>query len=266
MTDWIPYPGQGKGGRSLPGRFVTITVKGAIAISKELAAGLNKDLHNAAIEFDREGRRLRITQTREQREDTVRIIWPTKKGVQPRIGAQFGMKEWGLCPVVSTRYMAEFLPGNTVIIVDLNKPVGSEAGRGHETPVLEEQEPAQEKKVTLALIPSCATCASGTRLKGQQAILCDCDRKENPHRTHLRPPTALCNDWKERLEIPPDRSVQAGVADDRGRIRSSERRTCPTCHTEHAVTTKGLWPHDIHGIDYRAGRGDRENPCPGSRT
>ncbi len=40
------------------------------------------------------------------------------------------------------------------------------------------------------------------------------------------------------------------------------RAICPGCGTEHSVTSRGFYPHDIHGTTYAAGCGDRSKPCP----
>lgn len=44
------------------------------------------------------------------------------------------------------------------------------------------------------------------------------------------------------------------------------RAVCPACHTEHAVNKLGeCYPHDVHGVEFRAGRGDRSRRCSGKK-
>lgn len=41
---------------------------------------------------------------------------------------------------------------------------------------------------------------------------------------------------------------------------------CPHCSAEVPLTGRGLYPHDTAGVLYLAGRGNRDDRCPGMRT
>lgn len=76
---------------------------------------------------------------------------------------------------------------------------------------------------------------------------------------------ALVGPKAEPLKAEPERRKR-NVRPDDHRKGPRPRAVCPACHTEHCVTSRGIYPHDIHGIDYRRGRGDRSRPCPGKKA
>ena len=41
------------------------------------------------------------------------------------------------------------------------------------------------------------------------------------------------------------------------------RAVCDTCGCEFAVSKRGLYPHDVNGVAYVGGRGDKTRRCPG---
>jgi len=115
--------------------------------------------------------------------------------------------------------------------------------------------------------PSCGTCAHGTAVTGCERLLCD--SQVGPNRSKLVEPDGLCNDYKPKKPIPPDRGIQAGVVtkpEKPHRQGSRVRAICPECGHNLSVTGKGIIPHDEDGVQYTGGRGDHERRCPGSNA
>ena len=83
-----------------------------------------------------------------------------------------------------------------------------------------------------------------------------CGSKSGPH-AHTSTGAGCTCDWHvERPPSPPAKPVDG---------RRLPRGLCHVCYREYPVTGQGIYPHDIHGMEYRAGRGDYGNPCVGSR-
>ncbi len=278
MSKWIIYPNGGKGGRSMTGEFVTITPAGNTAISSALTDRFRGPRPGyMRLEISEDRTLLRLTPEETAVDGSLRVMWPGKgRGQQARIGTAGGMRQWGVVPESVIRCPASWVEGS--LIVELTKrfieaaPPRDEKPEKPRTPASRERTSAVEEPVETrtdepgdeVVDPCCNTCAYATRIKGSDRHLCEA--KESPNRRKLVPPTRLCNTYKPRKASPPDRAIQSGAMDKRGRPLANRRALCPECGTEHVVTHNGLFPHDGSGVDYRAGRGDPDNRCPGSNS
>jgi len=267
-STWLLYPTMATGSRRIAGRYVTIQACGTMSLSPDLTAELPAAARRMRVEYDA-SRYLRLTPVAADAEGTIAICRPQeKKGMQARVGTRRTvLGEWGILRDKTVRYAAAWK--GEFIMVDLSDTEPSAARE----PVREVEPPA-EARADPALLeppaaagdtvptPCCDTCARGTEIKGSARQLCD--SRTGPNRRKLVKPGDLCNDYKIRKATPPDGAIRAGVVDKRQRYRSNPRAICPECGTEHTVTGVGLFPHDGDGVDYRAGRGDKDNRCPGS--
>lgn len=276
MSKWIIYPNGGKGGRSMTGEFVTITPGGNTAISSALTDKFRQHRPGyMRIELSEDKTLLRLTPEETAVDGSLRVMWPGKgRGRQARIGTAGGLRQWGIVPDAVIRCPASWADGS--LIVELTKRFVEQApprretpeGAGPAAPRYEMPETDEPKDTQIedadaeGIEPCCETCAHATRIKGSARHLCE--SSASPHHRKLVPPSALCNAYKPHQAVPPDRAIQSGAVDKRGRFRVTKRALCPECGTEHVVTHNGLFPHDSSGVDYRAGRGDMDDRCPGS--
>lgn len=276
MSKWIIYPNGGKGGRSMTGEFVTITPAGNTAISSALTDKFRQHRPGyMRIELSDDKTLLRLTPEETAVDGSLRVMWPGKgRGRQARIGTAGGLRQWGIVPDAVIRCPASWADGS--LIVELTKRFVEAAPPRQETPqdrrpaahrdephAAEEPADSQIEEMDAEGIgPCCETCAYATRIKGSDRHLCEASA--SPNRRKLVSPTTLCNAYKPRQAVLPDRAIQAGALDKRGRPLTGRRALCPECGTEHVVTHNGLFPHDISGVDYRAGRGDPDERCSGS--
>jgi hypothetical protein len=278
MSKWIIYPNGGKGGRSMTGEFVTITPAGNTAISSALTDRFRGHRPGyMRIEISEDRTLLRLTPEETAVDGSLRVMWPGKgRGRQARIGTAGGMRQWGIVPDAVIRCPASWADGS--LIVELTKRFVEAAPPRRETP--QDRRPAAHRDEPHAAVEPadsqieemeaesetvhlcCETCGHATRIKGSARHLCEASA--SPNRRKLVSPTTLCNAYKPRQAVPPDRPIQSGAVDKRGRPRVTKRALCRECGTEHAVTRNGLFPHDSSGVDYRAGRGDMDDRCPGS--
>jgi hypothetical protein len=227
------------------------------------------------IEISEDRTLLRLTPEETAVDGSLRVMWPGKgRGRQARIGTAGGMRQWGIVPDAVIRCPASWADGS--LIVELTKRFVEAATPRQETP--QDRRPAAHRDEPHAAVepagmpieemnvesidPCCQTCAHATGIKGSARHLCEA--KASPNRSKLVPPATLCNAYKPRRAVPPDRPIQSEAVDKRGRPRVTKRALCRECGTEHAVTRNGLFPHDTSGVDYRAGRGDPLDRCPGS--
>lgn len=276
MSKWLIYPNGGKGGRSMTGEFVTITPAGNTAISSALTDKFRGHRPGyMRIEISEDRTLLRLTPEETAVDGSLRVMWPGKgRGQQARIGTAGGLRRWNIVPDAVIRCPASWADGS--LIVELTKRFVEEAPPRQEKPEecrpavpRDEMPEADEPKDTQiedadaeGIEPCCETCAHATGIKGSARHLCE--SSASPHHRKLVSPASLCNAYQPRQAVPPDRAVRSGALDKRGRPLTRRRALCPECGTEHVVTYNGLFPHDSSGVDYRAGRGDPDERCPGS--
>lgn len=119
---WLLYPSQGKGGRTISGRYVTITGKGAMAISPDMTAELPPAKKFLRIELKRDARLLRLTPVAKAEDGALKVTMPggSGKGHQARIGTQYGFRAMGIVPAAVTRYQAQWVGDS--ILVGLDAP------------------------------------------------------------------------------------------------------------------------------------------------
>lgn len=275
---WEPYLKAGTGSRTLTGRFVTLTPAGSMSVSQELTAAVSPSHKWMRVEYAAAAKKMRLTPIETGMPGSLRMQKPGErrsKGAQVRLGCTAGLRVWGLIPKASARYCADW-QGDS-IVVDLAKPFDGSVCQPEVSPIAGEEPPSADASEELiddeksgeensdgdvaTVSPCCLTCAHGTEIKGRPQRICDC--MTGPNRRKLMPGTGLCKEYRLRKPIPPDRSIHAGVMKPERRHGSNPRGRCPICGTEHAVSMSGLFPHDVHGVDYRGGRGDKANQCPG---
>jgi len=107
-------------------------------------------------------------------------------------------------------------------------------------------------KIDLSQIPSAGTCWTCKWFSGKI-----CQRVGSPHHGKRVSPLDKCEHYTFTPKTRRLASLEKGTSQKRPRAR------CPVCGAEFAVSSKGLYPHDINGVPYTAGRGDKSKPCPG---
>jgi hypothetical protein len=94
-----------------------------------------------------------------------------------------------------------------------------------------------------------------------------CMNRQSPHAHKHVGPGESCDLFVRRKVVapPPKRDVYKPKGQRQRPLGKRLRVLCTVCRTEHAMRkARTPWPHDKNGIDYRAGRGDRDHRCPGS--
>ncbi|MEN6336692.1 MAG: hypothetical protein ABFE01_20755 [Phycisphaerales bacterium] len=115
---WTLYPNRGKGGRSIGGKFVTITPVGNLTISAELTRDIPREKPYLRIEYNPVRKMMRLNPSVCAVDGSLKIMMPSKgRGVSARVGTAGGFKLLDLVPKKSASYQAEWLGGS--IIVDL---------------------------------------------------------------------------------------------------------------------------------------------------
>ncbi len=106
---------------------------------------------------------------------------------------------------------------------------------------------------TVAQIPCTGTCGT--------CVWCPkvtCNREGSPYHGKKVLPDGECGLY--RAAETPKRAVPTEIS----QPKAYPKAICDTCRTQHTVNRKGgLYPHDVNGVSFRMGHGDRTKPCPG---
>jgi hypothetical protein len=122
--------------------------------------------------------------------------------------------------------------------------------------------PVNIEEAAPARKPRCVNC----RWYGASSTICRSTR--GPHADRHVEGTGLCGSYKAWQGPGGGRRNEelAEPSEDKGPSRvtgTRPRGLCPICHHEFPVTHKGLFSHDVDGVMYLAGRGNRKRRCPG---
>ncbi|MEN6336611.1 MAG: hypothetical protein ABFE13_18815 [Phycisphaerales bacterium] len=263
---WTLYPNRGKGGRSIKGRFVTITPVGNLTISAELTREIPKDKPYLRIEHHDQVRILRLMPSAGAVNGSLKMMMPGKgQGVSARVGTVGGFKDLGLIPKEPVSYEAErWIDGS--IIVDLASPFDQAAGA---TPSPEPMigDLAQEQEALRSKLPPCPPAPAGpqpaqrrtceTCMHRAASNLCRC--LSSPKRDMVVGMANVCN--QHVFRHPPAASMPQAKSPRQG---SRPRVACPDCGHAIPVSAKGLMPHDTDGMIFTGKSGERDKRCPGS--
>jgi len=293
---WLTYMDGASRSRRLAGRYVTITSKGDMAISAELTDQIPADCKYLVIEFNRDLRMMRLTPSRESKPGSLSMQRPTRKGRQIRIGTRVGLLEWGIVPRELTRYDAEVregkifltlgtkedridridrIDGTASVAASDERPATSDAPNAPSASTLQRTNAPKPKDSRPPRC--CGNCAwQSFRLCKNQAneekrnkqvsldFVCDhhfyCLSLREPGEKSPIP-------IGEGHSFPPGKAQKPNNRVLAARTGSRPRARCPVA--DHGgktfpVSDSGIMPHDVDGVVYSAGRGDRERKCPGS--
>lgn len=134
-------------------------------------------------------------------------------------------------------------------IAALQRELGEARGRLEE---VEARLEGKAPKIDLSQIPTAGTCWTCQWFSGKI-----CHRVGSPHHSKRVSPLDKC----EQYTFTPKKRRLATL--EKGTSQKRPRATCDTCGGVFAVSGKGLHPHDVNGVAFVAGRGDRSRPCPG---
>jgi len=239
----------------------------------------------AVLFWDAERRLLAIEPLTADEDAGVKIFWDRHHATL-RTRCVSALKAWGLYDGRKHWWPAQWVDGRIVCDVDAeSKPqMNADQRRSSDESRATDREPRvtghgrratdrdltpDEAKTFLAIKRTCEQCAHWT------SGICTADDSPRSY-MQVGAATPACPTFesilgladKRRAPGPGPRATDPPSPPSVARRPQARRRPrcrCRVCGTEHSMTPKGRpWAHDADGVDYRAGRGDRDRRCPGS--
>jgi len=265
------------GSHASRGEFATISAAGYISVSGELVAELDLQAKPyARLGRDKRTDRLIVEPTADADGAWVWNKAGKGKGAMRRFNPRQALRLMGLIPARRVRVKA-WIDGRYLII---ENPEGKAEDAPHSPPAEpratshvpratghEPRATGHEPRATSdAAAQACGTCHH----RGWGICRCGLAPDDRRHR-RVDPGQEACDQYKPSKAQPPSPAI---VEPPKGRRGPSpggrrQRAKCPVSDhdgKDFPVTARGLYPHDVNGVMYLAGRGDKKKRCPGSHA